>query len=83
MNGSVKKTDSKGHRSWRRSRRIRRPAERVLSEELPLERLAAGDVILAYEMNGEPLTVEHGAPVRLFIPVACWPQEVSRAQGRL
>lgn len=37
-------------------------------KDLPLERLAAGDVLLAYEMNGEPLTVEHGAPVRLFIP---------------
>ncbi|HXX43168.1 MAG TPA: molybdopterin-dependent oxidoreductase [Candidatus Acidoferrales bacterium] len=37
-------------------------------KDLPLERVAAGDVILAYEMNGEPLTVEHGAPVRLFIP---------------
>jgi len=37
-------------------------------KDLPLERVGAGDVILAYEMNGEPLTVEHGAPVRLFIP---------------
>ncbi len=26
------------------------------------------DVILAYEMNGEPLTKEHGAPVRLIVP---------------
>jgi DMSO/TMAO reductase YedYZ molybdopterin-dependent catalytic subunit len=24
--------------------------------------------VLAYEMNGEPLTVEHGSPVRLFVP---------------
>jgi sulfane dehydrogenase subunit SoxC len=24
--------------------------------------------ILAYEMNGEPLTAEHGAPARLFVP---------------
>ncbi|MGH7905549.1 MAG: molybdopterin-dependent oxidoreductase, partial [Candidatus Binataceae bacterium] len=37
-------------------------------KDLPLERLAAGDIILAYEMNGEPLMLEHGAPVRLFIP---------------
>jgi sulfane dehydrogenase subunit SoxC len=37
-------------------------------KDLPIERIAAGDVILAYEMNGEPLTDEHGAPVRLFIP---------------
>lgn len=26
------------------------------------------DVILAWEMNGEPLTKEHGAPVRLVVP---------------
>jgi DMSO/TMAO reductase YedYZ molybdopterin-dependent catalytic subunit len=25
--------------------------------------------LLAYEMNGEPLTIEHGAPVRLAIPL--------------
>lgn len=37
-------------------------------KDLPIERVAAGGVILAYEMNGEPLTLEHGAPVRLFIP---------------
>lgn len=37
-------------------------------KDLPIERVGAGGVILAYEMNGEPLTLEHGAPVRLFIP---------------
>ncbi len=37
-------------------------------KDLPLERAMAGDVLLAYEMNGVPLTVEHGAPIRLFIP---------------
>ena len=26
------------------------------------------DVLLAYEMNGEPLTQSHGAPVRLIVP---------------
>ena len=26
------------------------------------------DVLLCYEMNGEPLTREHGAPVRLIVP---------------
>jgi DMSO/TMAO reductase YedYZ molybdopterin-dependent catalytic subunit len=26
------------------------------------------DVVLAYEMNGQPLTVEHGFPLRLVVP---------------
>ncbi len=37
-------------------------------KDLPIERVAAGGVTLAYEMNGERLTLEHGAPIRLFIP---------------
>jgi DMSO/TMAO reductase YedYZ molybdopterin-dependent catalytic subunit len=31
-------------------------------------RKALDDVILAYEMNGEPLPPDHGAPVRLIVP---------------
>jgi len=27
-----------------------------------------GDILLAYEMNGEPLAKEHGAPLRLVVP---------------
>lgn len=27
-----------------------------------------GDVILAYEMNGEPLTRDHGYPLRAIVP---------------
>jgi sulfane dehydrogenase subunit SoxC len=37
-------------------------------KDLPLERVADGDVLVAYELNGEPLPAEHGFPVRLFIP---------------
>ncbi|MFB8117927.1 sulfite oxidase [Streptomyces sp. NPDC056465] len=39
--------------------RVRRP--------LPVAK-AMDDVILAYEMNGEPLPPDHGAPVRLIVP---------------
>ncbi len=30
--------------------------------------VVVGDVILAYEMNGEPLPREHGFPVRVVVP---------------
>jgi len=29
---------------------------------------AAGDVLLAYEMNGKPLPVDHGGPLRVIVP---------------
>ena len=35
-------------------------------KDLPLARLAAGEVLLAYEVNGAPLPAEHGFPVRLW-----------------
>ncbi|MEO6171678.1 MAG: molybdopterin-dependent oxidoreductase [Arenimonas sp.] len=35
---------------------------------LPLEDLLAADVLLADRMNGEPLSVAHGAPLRLVAP---------------
>ena len=37
-------------------------------KDLPLQRLRAGDVLLAYELNGAPLAPEHGSPVRLAVP---------------
>ena len=37
-------------------------------KDLPLERLAAGDVLVAYELNGAPLPAEHGFPARLVVP---------------
>ena len=35
---------------------------------LPLDEATAPGVLLAYEMNGEPLTAAHGGPVRLIVP---------------
>lgn len=37
-------------------------------KDLPLTRVPAGDILLAYEINGEPLDCEHGFPLRLIIP---------------
>lgn len=36
-------------------------------KDLPLARLGA-DVLIAYEINGEPLPAEHGFPARLVVP---------------
>jgi DMSO/TMAO reductase YedYZ molybdopterin-dependent catalytic subunit len=35
---------------------------------LPLDQARAADALLAYAMNGEPLPVQHGYPVRLIVP---------------
>jgi sulfane dehydrogenase subunit SoxC len=37
-------------------------------KDMPLGRLTAGDVLVAYEMNGAPLSAEHGFPARLVVP---------------
>jgi sulfite oxidase len=35
---------------------------------IPLAKALAPEVLLAYEMNGEPLTPEHGFPLRVVVP---------------
>jgi DMSO/TMAO reductase YedYZ molybdopterin-dependent catalytic subunit len=35
---------------------------------LPLESFAQGDVLLATHWQGQPLSVPHGAPVRVVVP---------------
>ena len=37
-------------------------------KDIPLARASSDDVLLAYELNGNPLTPEHGFPLRLFVP---------------
>lgn len=41
-----------------------------MQASIPIEKAlnAFGDVLLAYEMNGEPLPREHGAPLRVIVP---------------
>ena len=43
-------------------------AERPYVDSLTLDDALLSDVMLAYEMDGEPLTRAHGAPVRVVIP---------------
>lgn len=37
-------------------------------KDVPLSRLAEGDILIAYELNDEPLPLEHGFPARLIVP---------------
>jgi DMSO/TMAO reductase YedYZ molybdopterin-dependent catalytic subunit len=43
-------------------------AEQGYTANVPLEALEDEDALLAYEADGEPLTPDHGWPVRLVIP---------------
>ena len=43
-------------------------AEQPYDDYLSLEQASLSDVMLAWEMNGKPLSRAHGAPLRLVIP---------------
>ncbi len=43
-------------------------AEQGFTANVPLSYLEADDALIAYEADGEPLTPEHGGPLRLVIP---------------
>ena len=57
-------------------------------KDLPLGRALESDVLLAWQMNGAPLTPEHGFPVRAFIPgyfgtnAVKWLVRIQVASGR-
>jgi sulfite oxidase len=42
--------------------------ETLFGGSIPLECALAGNVVLAWQMNHEPLTPQHGAPVRVIVP---------------
>jgi sulfane dehydrogenase subunit SoxC len=42
--------------------------EQRFERSLPTEDAMAPDVLVAYEMNGEPLPPQHGSPARLLVP---------------
>ena len=39
-----------------------------VARALPLEKALEEDTLVAYEINDEPLTADHGAPARLLVP---------------
>jgi DMSO/TMAO reductase YedYZ molybdopterin-dependent catalytic subunit len=43
-------------------------AEHGFTSNLPLEALESEDALIAYEADGEPLTPDHGWPLRLMVP---------------
>ena len=43
-------------------------AQASFERSLPLETATASDTLLAWAMNGEPLTAAHGFPLRLIVP---------------
>jgi DMSO/TMAO reductase YedYZ molybdopterin-dependent catalytic subunit len=45
-----------------------RPESLRFERSLSINAARDGDVLLAYAMNGEPLPVEHGYPLRLIVP---------------
>ena len=40
----------------------------VFARSLPIAEAMRDEVLLAFDLNGEPLTAAHGAPVRLIVP---------------
>jgi DMSO/TMAO reductase YedYZ molybdopterin-dependent catalytic subunit len=43
-------------------------AEEGYTANVPIEDLLRPDVLFAFDHDGEPLTAEHGGPVRLIVP---------------
>jgi DMSO/TMAO reductase YedYZ molybdopterin-dependent catalytic subunit len=43
-------------------------AEHGFTSNLPLEAIEAEDALIAFEADGEPLTPDHGWPLRLMVP---------------
>jgi sulfite oxidase len=47
---------------------LKEGAEFAYGGSVPLSKALANEVILAYEMNGAPLTPDHGFPLRVLVP---------------
>ena len=52
------------------------PEKVVISRGVPVQKAMKSDTILAFEMNGEPIPLTHGAPLRAVVPG--WPGSASQ-----
>jgi len=66
--GVAFKTVSELVRPLKNARYVTIVAEGEYATSLPLEDLLDNDVLLAYRLDGESLTPEHGGPLRLVVP---------------
>ncbi len=48
--------------------RAPKPATPAFLRDLPIEQALKPDTLVAWQMNGEPLPLSHGAPYRLIVP---------------
>jgi len=57
-------------------------------KDIPMQRAQKGDLLLAYEMNGEAISPDHGYPLRLIVPgyygtnSVKWVNSILAANGR-
>lgn len=59
--------------------------EQPFARTLPVSEVARDDILVCYEMNGQPLTLVHGAPVRLVVPGwygIAWVKWMTRIEAR-
>ena len=47
-----------------------------------MHKALASETLLAWEMNGQPLPVDHGAPLRAIVPGIVGARQVSVGMGR-